>query len=467
MNPRRLQELQLRPSKRTLFGLAVILPLFLLLDYFALFSYAKNLAGRELDSRLDTIRQDVEFSDKGQIIVRKLYSDSLGPDPYVVLSTDGLMLDHGPLPAGFYDKVSVDELKKAATPILRPAETDKTWRVLAKPVNQGDKTVGYVTVGGIFDASGDDAAKNQLLENAAKAVGGGLTVEADGTLSTKNLRPRDLQGIISAFGIVTADGTLLEPSFGAYPYRVDTAAVDRAKQAVGKRQDFVPQGERYGYLVSASELKDGAGNTKAIAVAAAPLKAIEELLQVQVMILIVLLALFAGAVVILSAPRFLTRRGMLSVSQALQIGESSRIEFKEILPAGNSLSKHVAGFANTQGGAIYIGIADDGQVVGVGATLENDRKQHIGMHGDRTQKGLHNIDQVERQIMNDVRNIISPPADVILDKLEHKGKTVIRLTVNESRGTVHTVGGVMYVRHGSQTVPAKSEEILRLVRTRV
>jgi len=103
----------------------------------------------------------------------------------------------------------------------------------------------------------------------------------------------------------------------------------------------------------------------------------------------------------------------------------------------------------------------------VGATLENDRKQHIGMHGDRTQKGLHNIDQVERQIMNDVRNIISPPADVILDKLEHKGKTVIRLTVNESRGTVHTVGGVMYVRHGSQTVPAKSEEILRLVRTRV
>lgn len=40
------------------------------------------------------------------------------------------------------------------------------------------------------------------------------------------------------------------------------------------------------------------------------------------------------------------------------------VEFKEKLPK-DGINKQIIAFANTQGGTIYIGVADDGDVVGI------------------------------------------------------------------------------------------------------
>lgn len=43
--------------------------------------------------------------------------------------------------------------------------------------------------------------------------------------------------------------------------------------------------------------------------------------------------------------------------------EDSNTEFKEVYV--NDVKKEVVAFANTEGGTIYIGISDDGEIVGL------------------------------------------------------------------------------------------------------
>ena len=49
--------------------------------------------------------------------------------------------------------------------------------------------------------------------------------------------------------------------------------------------------------------------------------------------------------------------------------EDSRNEFKETL--NDKLEREVVGFLNTNGGNIYIGISDDGKVIGVKDNIDD------------------------------------------------------------------------------------------------
>lgn len=47
----------------------------------------------------------------------------------------------------------------------------------------------------------------------------------------------------------------------------------------------------------------------------------------------------------------------------MKLEESNEVEFKEMMPDG--ISKEIIAFLNAHGGTIYIGIKDDGTIVGV------------------------------------------------------------------------------------------------------
>lgn len=132
--------------------------------------------------------------------------------------------------------------------------------------------------------------------------------------------------------------------------------------------------------------------------------------------------------------------------------EGVDIEFKELdrktgrLP--ESISKSVCAFVNTEGGELYVGVANDGTVVGVG-----------------------NVDDTMTRLSNTLRDTILPdvtPFIQIRDQQED-GKTVVKVTA--SIGTERpyylkqnglTPNGV-YVRIGSASVPVNEVGIRRMI----
>lgn len=132
--------------------------------------------------------------------------------------------------------------------------------------------------------------------------------------------------------------------------------------------------------------------------------------------------------------------------------EGVDIEFKELdrktgrLP--ESISKSVCAFVNTEGGELYVGVANDGTVVGVG-----------------------NVDDTMTRLSNTLRDTILPdvtPFTQIRDQQED-GKTVVKVTA--SIGTERpyylkqnglTPNGV-YVRIGSASVPVNEAGIRRMI----
>lgn len=125
-------------------------------------------------------------------------------------------------------------------------------------------------------------------------------------------------------------------------------------------------------------------------------------------------------------------------------GEGFQIEFKRDIPERHErLLKHVAAFANGDGGTILLGVDDDGTVVGFG--------------GD--------IDRTSAAITNMVRNNLVPEPEYSIDTCLIDKRTI--LIINVKKGNIPPYGldrdrPVFYVRRGATTFLARQEEIRAL-----
>ncbi len=131
----------------------------------------------------------------------------------------------------------------------------------------------------------------------------------------------------------------------------------------------------------------------------------------------------------------------------MNLVENLTNEFKETYT--DEIKKTVIAFANTAGGRIYIGIADDGSVI-----------------------GIENTDEVMLQVSNAVRDAIRPDVTMFtsyhVDKIDDKNVLIIDVQKGtacpyylESKGI--RPGGV-YVRQGASSVPATSAAILKMIK---
>ena len=127
--------------------------------------------------------------------------------------------------------------------------------------------------------------------------------------------------------------------------------------------------------------------------------------------------------------------------------ETSQVEWKREFT--EDLKKELVAFANTQGGELLVGIADDGSVLGVTSP-----------------------DKVSAQITNMIRDAIRPDMSLITYvEIEYREeKPIIRVRVN--RGTKRpyyitkkgmTSAGV-YVRQGNTSAPASKDAIREMIR---
>lgn len=124
--------------------------------------------------------------------------------------------------------------------------------------------------------------------------------------------------------------------------------------------------------------------------------------------------------------------------------ETEEIEFKSCITG--DLYKEVIAFANTNGGVIYVGIDDEGNVV-----------------------GLDNVDEEYTRITNGIRDAIMPDVTTFVRFTLQENK-VVRIAVSEGSNKPYYLkakglkpSGV-YVRQGSSSAPASPDQIRRMIK---
>ena len=122
--------------------------------------------------------------------------------------------------------------------------------------------------------------------------------------------------------------------------------------------------------------------------------------------------------------------------------ESEPVELKsEIVP---DICKEVIAFANTQGGTIYIGVRDDGTVV-----------------------GIDNLDAAQLRLNNMIRDAIKPDVTMFVryEASMAEGKQILAVTVQKGTDRPYYLGSKglkpsgVYVRNGTATDPSTDTAI--------
>lgn len=125
--------------------------------------------------------------------------------------------------------------------------------------------------------------------------------------------------------------------------------------------------------------------------------------------------------------------------------ETETVELKEIYTS--DLKKEIVAFANTNGGIIYIGVQDSGEIIGV-----------------------DNADFVMQQISNSLRDSIRPDVSMFtnIELLQEDKKFFIKLTISQGTKKPYYLADKglkptgVYVRSGTTAAPA-SEDAIRMM----
>ena len=129
----------------------------------------------------------------------------------------------------------------------------------------------------------------------------------------------------------------------------------------------------------------------------------------------------------------------------MKLYESETVELKEIYTS--DLKKEIVAFANTNGGTIYIGVQDSGDIIGV-----------------------DNADFVMQQISNSIRDSIRPDVSMFVNigLLQEDKKFFIKVTVSQGTKKPYYLSDKglkptgVYVRSGTTSAPA-SEDAIRMM----
>lgn len=131
----------------------------------------------------------------------------------------------------------------------------------------------------------------------------------------------------------------------------------------------------------------------------------------------------------------------------MEFVESSHLELKEIINA--DFKKEIIAFANTNGGEIYVGVAKNGDIVGV----ENTEKEM-----ERISSMIHDGIQPDLIPFTSIETVSIEGKKLIHVNVSRGGKIPYHLTDKGLKPS-----GV-YIRHGVASIPASEEMIREMIR---
>ena len=131
----------------------------------------------------------------------------------------------------------------------------------------------------------------------------------------------------------------------------------------------------------------------------------------------------------------------LGLLERIAGGEDSFTEFKREIEHADALASELIAFANSGGGQVFLGVDDEGTIVGV------DDPQRI-----------------EERMLNIGRNNCVPPMDLLIEKVEVNGITVIVVHVPRRLGRPYeNTRGQCYIRVGSTKRLVSADERARML----
>lgn len=126
----------------------------------------------------------------------------------------------------------------------------------------------------------------------------------------------------------------------------------------------------------------------------------------------------------------------------IALGETQTCEFKRAIDNLESAAGEIVAFANSEGGALWIGVEDNGEIVGV-----------------------ENTDAVFQSLTNICRDRCVPPVSPVLEEHTLAGKQVLALHIRPELNRMkpyRTAGGRFYLRVGRDKKDATGRELVRI-----
>jgi ATP-dependent DNA helicase RecG len=137
----------------------------------------------------------------------------------------------------------------------------------------------------------------------------------------------------------------------------------------------------------------------------------------------------------------------IELLELINNGENSGIEFKRDVIENHALAKELVAFSNLSGGAVVLGVEDDGSVSGI--TRANLEEWVMTVCRDKIRPG------------------IIPFFEIIRDVEPGKDVAIVRVTPGFSvHSRWHNNGSTYYIRVGTQSREATAEELSRLFQQR-
>lgn len=130
------------------------------------------------------------------------------------------------------------------------------------------------------------------------------------------------------------------------------------------------------------------------------------------------------------------------IIEIIQRGEDSFNQFKETITDSKKLAEEMTAFSNAEGGRIFIGVSDKGEI-----------------------KGLINsqIESINQLISNTANENVKPPVYPFTEVVEIQGKRIIIISLKKGMNKPYqTSSGFFYTKSGSDKRKISQEELRRL-----
>jgi Putative DNA-binding domain len=432
----------MRSHKNLILVATIICTIFFFLVAFIQTEYLQIQARKEVFSQLVYWATEVDsalrFTDKWDLI--KYRQASILAPQYYVIREDGIIIDiEGFIPQLVpTPKLSLNLQRNIVQSLT--TELNEKWRVILKSVKDGNVLLG-------ISSPNDSATTDNMLISNAKRFD-------DMTVNESIMLPSREIGYVVDYSVLDSSSNLML-QWGGLPTRITK---DQFQELL-RDSLFEKKTAHSVYLAFAKPILNRAtGGIAGLILVAVDITFQQQTLRAQkffdyIVAAICLIAMVSVIVIFVVIDERRKRKQRISITEALRIGETQTIEFKETFEADNesgeksaavlkSALKTVAAFLNTTGGSLFIGISDN-------------PRELKGLQRDFRLCRKHDSDGFELKVRDLLRSHFYPAPlgkiNIRFETVDGKDMCAIDVQLLRKPEVVHYDGEV-YVRDGNRSL---------------